>query len=84
MIYMSLFNQRIRFFYSTEAALFTVTNDIMLSFDKGDNVCLVYWICQQHLIPLTIPCRWYDGSNHLPSVYTTMVQVSSFSKNLVC
>lgn len=41
MIYMSLFNQRIRFFYSTEAALFTVTNDIMLSFDKGDNVCLV-------------------------------------------
>lgn len=40
MIYMSLFNQRI--FYSTEAALFTVTNDIMmLSFDKGDNVCLV-------------------------------------------
>jgi len=30
-----------KIFYSTEAALFTVTNDIMLSFDKGDNVFLV-------------------------------------------
>ena len=41
----------------------------MLSLDKGENVFLVlfYWICGQHLIPLTIPCCWHDCRNHLAS-----------------
>ena len=38
---MSLFNQRIIFFHSTEIALLIVTNDIMLSLGKGENVFLV-------------------------------------------
>ena len=29
---------------------------------------LFYWICRQHLIPLTIPCCWHDCKNHLASV----------------
>ena len=40
MIYMSLFDQ-CKIFHSTETALLSVTNDIMLSLDKGENVFLV-------------------------------------------
>ena len=37
---MSLFNQ-CKIFHSTETALLTITNDIMLSLDMGENVFLV-------------------------------------------
>ena len=53
-------------FHSTETALLTVINDIMLSLDKDENVFLVLLdLSARHLSSLTIPCYWHDCRNHL-------------------
>ena len=56
--------------HSRETALLTITNDILLSLDMGDNVFLLlldYWTCQRHLTRLIILCYFRVWRTRLAS-----------------
>ena len=53
--------------HSTETSLLTITDDILLSLDRGDNVFLLLLTCQQHLTQLVILCYFRVWRTRLAS-----------------
>ena len=68
MVYMSFFNQRIRFFTAPRLHFSLSQTTLCCHWIRARMFSLSYWICRKHLIPLTIPCCWHDYRNHLVSV----------------
>ena len=83
---MSLFNQG-KIFHSTKTALLTVTNGIMLSLDKGENVFLVlldFSAVFDSVYHTLLVARLQKSFGISGTVTTTMVQFLYFSNNSVC
>ena len=67
MIYMSLFNQHIRFFTAQRLCFALLQMTSCCHWKRARMFSLFYWVCQQHLIPLTVPCCSHDCRNHSAS-----------------
>ena len=60
-----IFNQRTRFFTAPRLHFSLLQMTLCCHWIRARMFSLFYWICQQHLIPLTIPCCWHDCRNRL-------------------